>query len=110
MSSFWDQESVLPIALIEQSASIAKQDPRPAQLETEDSVRELSSIERRFVRQIEKAIARCPIGGLHHLHIKLTDQAVLLEGECRTFYAKQMAQETVMAITARKVVNHLVVD
>ena len=47
---------------------------------------------------IERAIAQQTFGGIRDLRIEVTDDGVLLEGRCTTYYCKQLAQTAAMGV------------
>ncbi len=61
--------------------------------------------------RVKHLLAASPIADLRHLKVVQQGDQVLLQGRVRTFYAKQMAQETVRrAINGMHLVNAVSVD
>lgn len=61
--------------------------------------------------RVKHLLAASPIADLRHLKVVQQGDQVLLQGRVRTFYAKQMAQETVRrAIHGLQLVNSVSVD
>ena len=61
--------------------------------------------------RVKHLLAASPIADLRHLKVVQQGDQVLLQGRVRSFYAKQMAQETVRrAINGMHLVNAVSVD
>jgi osmotically-inducible protein OsmY len=61
--------------------------------------------------RVKHLLAASPIADLRHIKVVQQGDQVLLQGRVRSFYAKQMAQETVRrAINGMHLVNAVCVD
>ncbi len=61
--------------------------------------------------RIKHLLAESPIAELRRIHVEQDGERLLLQGKVRTFYAKQMAQETARrAGTGLHIVNSVNVD
>ncbi len=75
-------------------------------LPTSDAVSQVSSevLDDRDIRRraleiaIHQRIESRLLGRVRNLHVRVFDGVVVLEGECATFYTKQLAQHTAMGI------------
>ncbi|HEX8202672.1 MAG TPA: phospholipid-binding protein [Isosphaeraceae bacterium] len=61
--------------------------------------------------QIERQIERRARGRIHGLRVACGDGLVILQGHCRTYHAKQLAQEAALDLAAgrTRLVNQIVV-
>jgi osmotically-inducible protein OsmY len=56
-------------------------------------------------------LAESPIADIRHVRVQQDGDRVLLAGSVRTFYAKQMAQETIRgAVRGLHIINEVKVD
>jgi hypothetical protein len=61
--------------------------------------------------RIERQIERRVRGRIHELHVACGDGLVILQGHCRTYHAKQLAQEAALdlADSPTRLINRIVV-
>jgi len=72
-----------------------------------EAARRAALIERR-VASIERAVSRKTVGGVRDLRVEISDDGVLLEGRCNTYYCKQLAQTAAMAVSGSgQLTNHI---
>ena len=72
-----------------------------------EAARRVALIERR-VASIERAVCRRTVGGVRDLRVEISDDGVLLEGHCSTYYCKQLAQTAAMAVFGSgQLTNHI---
>jgi osmotically-inducible protein OsmY len=64
-------------------------------LDTPPIVQQNDEQHRRLAR-IKRAIRRKTAGGVHDLTVEFQGEAVLLRGQCASFYCKQVAQHAAM--------------
>ncbi|MEM9352209.1 MAG: BON domain-containing protein [Planctomycetota bacterium] len=66
--------------------------------------------EPRLVREIRGRIQQRLPGRVHFLSVELSDEGIVLSGECCTFYSKQMAQHVAMGVVEyERLINNITV-
>jgi osmotically-inducible protein OsmY len=61
--------------------------------------------------RIKRLLSESPLAEVRRLHVEQDGDRVLLQGRVKTFYAKQMAQETIRsAASGMHIVNSVRVD
>lgn len=54
----------------------------------------------KLAASIERAVWQETCGGIRSLRVRVQEDGVLLTGRCKTFYAKQQAQQAAMGVRA----------
>ncbi len=66
--------------------------------------------EGRLAQEFKAAVKKRTYNGVHQLKVTVDRRGIRLEGRCETFYCKQLAQQAVMALTRKKLVNRIEVE
>lgn len=56
----------------------------------------------RLAARISRVVRRRTAGTIQNLHVEVRRDGVFLDGQCASFYAKQLAQQAAMGLTSDK--------
>ena len=90
-------EFLLPPAPVYPQAQAQAKSPRPAAGEPADDARS-----QRLAARIARVVKRRTAGSVQNLRVEVRRDGVFLDGQCASFYTKQLAQQAAMGLADEK--------